>query len=93
MVVLLSDLEVGLYRISGASSRVQKLIARVDDYIATERQRKAALRPQTSEKTAGQQSAKLHEIALDGLTTSPLVLFPTEGLDDWSWALFNQSWE
>ncbi|OCL02244.1 putative fungal-specific transcription factor [Glonium stellatum] len=91
MAQLLADLEVGLFCTAGASVRLQTLVARIDEYMQTQRQ--VMVTNQTSNlgvHQAGGVGNGAQEIAENSLlhheVTSPMFSFPPELLEDWSWA-------
>ena len=81
MVQLLANLELGLYCAGGASSRIQSLVDRLDEYVQTQRVLAGAsmhLDRETQDSNA---------LALPYLDPdSPLYLLPPELMENWSWA-------
>ncbi|KAF2092973.1 hypothetical protein NA57DRAFT_69364 [Rhizodiscina lignyota] len=92
MVDLLADLEVGLYWTANASSRIQELVLRIDDYISKERQQMYLSDARSDAVARSNQRDSAVDAATEQEAASPLFQFPSELLDDWSWAFdFNQN--
>lgn len=85
MIKLLADLEVGLYCTAGASTRMQALVDRIDDFIST-RQQAMYISQSHHENSADQQPIAQSATSPYLPGRSPLFLLPSELLDDWSWA-------
>ena len=81
MVQLLANLEVGLYCAAGASSRIQTLVDRIDEYVTAQRLPTSAIQ-QRVRRTHGTPVTTSPYVNPD----SPLFLLPPELLEDWSWA-------
>lgn len=85
MVKLLADLEVGLYCTAGASTRIQALVDRIDDFVSTRQQ--AIYTSQSHHENGENRQSKAPDVTSPYLPgASPLFLLPSELLEDWSWA-------
>jgi hypothetical protein len=85
MISLLSDLEVGLYCTTGASTRIQKLVDRLDEYIHNQQQQDSKPQPLQDDGN-GAQVLIADENPPYVSSASPVFLLPSELLDNWSWA-------
>lgn len=84
LVQLLADLEVGLYCTAGASSRIQKLVERIDLYISNQQQ--LVMAPQTLATSFEQPGKAATAIASSTNDDPSSFLLPPDLLTDWSWA-------